>query len=1145
MIKSLIKRWVLIYLIHLKMSIHEINKNIEIENFFDNIPENDDDANLFNEIAINKAKELFNKKNEFENFEDSEDNDSEIISPAPTIVTKSTDNDDKIEIPQVASLHLTSCALIDKIDGKIRRCGDTKSLRGIAQLIGIWQLDNDAVDEANKGLENLGVCQQHFMFDQNRLHKKGIKQEKNIINSYLHRRRCRFCGLNFYFFSRGEFCFEHSVSIGGKNLLLPCIGHKLCSVLQINDPLIVSAKSQQVTRFVCCDCYEKHGGHLYIRPGRGKVVQECETQHNQDTTLALQLIGKWINNLTNSKNELLKNKVLKYITIAINQSLNTTFDEPNHDDAIPIYKSPSLFFFKVFFKLYNIDLEEETNYNFQDDDYYNIGLQLGYNLIKNRKKILQKKQALEEPQSLEEYRSALPIELYNLLDGIIQTLFKKRREVANQKQKSRSDNNNLQQINIKKIQKIVIFICSIIITIGFKNTKIWLTRMISSLCRKPRMFTNLHDFLVLVNVAGVTRRYEKYLETQRMELADPTIRIKKSSNIWNICVIDNIDFKEKTFTYGNIYDATRTSSHATLRLLFQYELPIEVDSISNDEIQLDTNTKLYGENLVGTEIITIFNSIFIQLLNSNDNNFSTNYSSSYNVEIFNEKILNHFCNNDLSSYPPVHVVILEAGDNPNNDKNINLACEQYFNDLQLGDNSKIEVVCDEAIFRRVLKYYQNNPKIRPLLGQWHCSKDMCSVLLTIFSGYGIYNMAAVLGVVFLDKLEKIVDYRSTCRILDLIWIAVGSAIHIYLKKSNLNISNIMDTKNDLLKIWFCFYKWSSFWKGHRTGIRTGNSDLQVQCLSAFAPLFPIAGKVNYTRSTVHFLAILAKNPKIQTLLKHASSVNLTQNGHYFSFDEALETFGVKYIKQNITGNVVDEKNLKRQIKAAQFEKERMNLLLDEFLDDIVLSTTTRAIKGRHEVLWKLTFQLLEVFEMENGAQHLLFKNCDQLTQEGFVKLYGCYQDGVARLDKIFKQEILCLEKIDTKGRRAKGIVVTKVTDLKEKSKKNSKKNANPPSIQENELPTSEIIPTNEQGPTKRVKITRHCPSKEEKAILETLFGYDTRLLDTVVDSALSNLLAYWDGWTKKKIRDAWGYEKRKGKQERIINNNNNDNDNNN
>ena len=83
---------------------------------------------------------------------------------------------------------------------------------------------------------------------------------------------------------------------------------------------------------------------------------------------------------------------------------------------------------------------------------------------------------------------------------------------------------------------------------------------------------------------------------------------------------------------------------------------------------------------------------------------------------------------------------------------------------------------------------------------------MCSVLLMIFSGYGIYNMAAILGVVFLDKLEKVVDYRSTCRVLDLIWVAIGSAIHIHISKNNLELEAIMNLENNLLKTWFCFYR---------------------------------------------------------------------------------------------------------------------------------------------------------------------------------------------------------------------------------------------------------------------------------------------------------------------------------------------------
>ncbi|RHZ63288.1 hypothetical protein Glove_330g51 [Diversispora epigaea] len=380
---------------------NKINKNIKIVDFFDNIPENNDNINLFTKIAINKVKKLLNKENKFENIKDTENTDSEIESIVLTIVTKNIDdNNYEIKIPQIASLYLTSCALINKIDEKIQRCGDTKNLRGI-------------------------ICD--------------------------------------------KFCLEHSISIGGKNLLLLCIDHKLCPVLQINEPFTVSAKLQQVFRFLCCDCYEKYNRYLYVRSGRRKIIQECETQ-------------------------------------AIEQSLNITFDESsfannNYNNTISIYKSP----------------------------------------------------ILEKSQSLEEYCSALPVELYNLLN-------------------------------------------------------------------------------VLINVLGVTRRYERCLETQRMELADLTLRIQQLSNIWNVCVIDNIDFKEKTFTYGNIYDTTRTSSYATLRLLFQFKLPIEINSIFNDKIQLDKNTKLFGENSITKEVITIFNSIFIQLLNFYiNNNFSIQYLSSYNV----------------------------------------------------------------------------------------------------------------------------------------------------------------------------------------------------------------------------------------------------------------------------------------------------------------------------------------------------------------------------------------------------------------------------------------------------------------------------------------------------------------------------------
>ena len=203
---------------------------------------------------------------------------------------------------------------------------------------------------------------------------------------------------------------------------------------------------------------------------------------------------------------------------------------------------------------------------------------------------------------------------------------------------------------------------------------------------------------------------------------------------------------------------------------------------------------------------------------------------------------------------------------------------------------------------------------------------MCGVLIVLFSSYRIFDLAKELEVKFLDKLDKIVDYRSTVRVLELIWYAVTIAIHIYMKKTNLNKNNIMDSNseaNSILRIWYLYYKWASIFKAHRIGIRVGNYKLQKNALACFAGLFASAGKSNYSVSVTQYLGILAQFPKLEEKLEYASSVKIDNDekrkGHYFAFDEALETCGVKFVKQNITGNVIDNNNLKLQVKATQSE----------------------------------------------------------------------------------------------------------------------------------------------------------------------------------------------------------------------------------
>jgi hypothetical protein len=63
-----------------------------------------------------------------------------------------------------------------------------------------------------------------------------------------------------------------------------------------------------------------------------------------------------------------------------------------------------------------------------------------------------------------------------------------------------------------------------------------------------------------------------------MSAVEPQLRLNLNPNVWNLAVIDNIDMKDVTFQYGNIYDATRATAHATLRMAFQFQHPQLVNS---------------------------------------------------------------------------------------------------------------------------------------------------------------------------------------------------------------------------------------------------------------------------------------------------------------------------------------------------------------------------------------------------------------------------------------------------------------------------------------------------------------------------------------------------------------------------------------
>src|SRR6266511_1292351 len=119
----------------------------------------------------------------------------------------------------------------------------------------------------------------------------------------------------------------------------------------------------------------------------------------------------------------------------------------------------------------------------------------------------------------------------------------------------------------------------------------------------------------------------------------------------------------------------------------------------------------------------------------------------------------------------------------NCDKNVFTTCDMFREDIlsdEAETNKCLFLVADEAIFRKLVNYNKQYPEVLPMLGQFHTNREMLVVLISAFSGYGIFNLAAKLGTKFLDKLDNVVDYRATCRTIELLWVAVGIAIHKYI-----------------------------------------------------------------------------------------------------------------------------------------------------------------------------------------------------------------------------------------------------------------------------------------------------------------------------------------------------------------------------
>ncbi|GBC07900.1 hypothetical protein RclHR1_07760015 [Rhizophagus clarus] len=295
-------------------------------------------------------------------------------------------------------------------------------------------------------------------------------------------------------------------------------------------------------------------------------------------------------------------------------------------------------------------------------------------------------------------------------------------------------------------------------------------------------------------------------------------------------------------------------------MAFQIQLPIVIRNGPEEIIELTVNTPLFSMNPEIDKILLIFQEVFQGLLDLKNINEELSYKRDFDAENVKQNILAKLDYGCLRPSP--NAIILKSEINSNSDEEILYTAEMYKNEFALKDNNFFDIVADEAIYCRLIKCRKKwSIKLRTLLGS---------------------------GIHFLDKFELVVDYHSMARVLDLLWVAVRIAINVYTNSKKMSFSEIMNGKNNTnicLKIIL---------------ISKGNL-----YLATAGPLFASTAKSNYTTAIVHFLAIIATYSQLKEKLLYISFFKIShENHHYtcFGFDEALEIFSVKFIKQNVTGN---------------------------------------------------------------------------------------------------------------------------------------------------------------------------------------------------------------------------------------------------
>ncbi|CAG8749186.1 2962_t:CDS:2 [Cetraspora pellucida] len=178
------------------------------------------------------------------------------------------------------------------------------------------------------------------------------------------------------------------------------------------------------------------------------------------------------------------------------------------------------------------------------------------------------------------------------------------------------------------------------------------------------------------------------------------------------------------------------------------------------------------------------------------------------------------------------------------------------------------------------------------------------------------------------------------------------------------------------------------------------------------------------------------------------------------------------------------------------------MLLAEYVDDVVMSQNTHAIKSRKDSLWSLVETLTFVFNHPNPTEHYLFENIPEINEEGIRKILSFYETGKLRFQEVLEEDVY-KTKPRTSKRRIRSVNCYSSSELNLENIKNKRNRA------DNSAQEPIVQPDT------------------EKNILAQLFRFGDCVPDAEFLKVLTELQTVSSNWTEKRVKTYWRNNRQK------------------